>query len=105
MSGLFDTCSSAADLFLTDRSGDRRLLFRFLEQLHQLIFPQAGDGVAAVAARFVAEWNHDRAAVRHTLDLALEDAELGRIDQVVGRIDGEKRCANFFQVRSGIVIM
>ena len=81
-----------------DRGYDFRLVtwFGFFEQLHQLIFPQAGDGVAAVAARFVAEWNHDRAAVRHALDLALEDPELGRIDQVVGRIDRQQAARGFF---------
>ena len=79
--------------------------FRFLEQLHQLIFPQRGKCVAAVAARFVARRNHDRASLRDALDLALENAELGRIDQVVGGIDGEKRRTDFFQIRSRIVIM
>ena len=57
--------------------------------------------MAAVAARLVAQRNHDRAAVRHALDLALENAELGRIDQVVGGIDGQKRRADFFEVGPG----
>ena len=47
--------------------------------------------VAAVATRFVAQRNHDGASVRDTLDLALEDPEFRRIDQVVGGIDCEKR--------------
>src|SRR5262245_6041538 len=51
------------------RQGHRRLFRSFCEQLDQLIFPQAGDGVAAVAARFVAQWNNDRAAVWDALDL------------------------------------
>ena len=62
---------------------------RFVEELHQLIFPERGKGVAAVAAGFVAHWHDDGAAVRDALDLALEDTELGRVDQVVGKIDRE----------------
>src|SRR6185503_19887204 len=77
----------------------------FFKQLESLIFPQAGDGMASMAARFVAERNHDCAAVRDALDLALEDAEFGWIDQVVGGIDGQKLCLDFFEVRSGIVIV
>ena len=58
----------------------RGLFLGFLQQFHQLIFPQAGDGVAAVAARFVAHWNHDGATVRNAFDLAFENTELGRVD-------------------------
>src|SRR5438874_857823 len=72
----------------------------FAEQLHQLIFPQRRDCVAAVTARFVGRWNHDRAPLGNALDLALEDAEFGRINQVVGRVDGEKRRTNFLEVGS-----
>ena len=37
-------------------------------------------------------------------NFALENSELGRIDQVIGGIDRKQRCANFFQVWTGIVI-
>ena len=77
---------------------------RFAEQLHQLIFPQRCDRVAAVAARFVAHGNHNSATVRDALYLALEDTELRRIDKVVGGIDREKRGTDFFKVRTGIVV-
>ena len=61
--------------------------------------------MTAVAACLVTQRNHDRPSFRDTLDLTLEDPKLGRIDQVVGGIDGQKRCTNFFKVRSGIIIM
>ena len=44
---------------------------RFGEQLHQLFFPQRRDCVAAVTARFVGRWNHDRSPFGNALDLAL----------------------------------
>jgi hypothetical protein len=43
--------------------------------------------VTAVATRFVAEWNGDRASIRDAFDLALEDAEFGRINEIVCEID------------------
>ena len=61
--------------------------------------------MAAVAARFLAERDHYGASVRDAFDFALQNPKLGRVDQVVGRIDRQKRRANFFQVWSGIVIV
>ena len=60
--------------------------------------------MTAVTARFVARRNYDGAAVRDALDLALENPKLGWIDEIVGRINGEKGRANFFQIGPGIVI-
>ena len=57
-----------------------------------------------MAARFIAERNHDCAAVRDALDLAFKDAELRRIDQVIGRIDCQQRRLGFFKVGSWIII-
>src|SRR5436190_22186779 len=77
----------------------------FLQQLHQFIFPQRCDGMTAMAARFVAEGDDDRPAARDTLDLALKNPKLRRIDQIVGGINREQRRANFFEVWPGIVIV
>ncbi len=57
-----------------------------------------------MAARFVAEWNDQRATVRNALDFAFENSKLGWIDQIVRGIDREQRRPNFFQVRTRIVI-
>src|ERR1043166_4532030 len=46
----------------------------FVQKLHQLIFPQRRYRMAAVAAGFVAQGNHDGAPVRDAFNLALEDS-------------------------------
>ena len=61
--------------------------------------------MATVAARFVGRRDDDGVPVQDALDLAFEDAEFGRIDQVVGLVDREKGRTNFFQVRSRIIIV
>src|SRR6266513_3520173 len=81
-----------------------RATFRFFEQLHQLIFPQRGDRVAAMTTCLVAQRNYNRAPVRDALDLALEDSELGRIDQIIGGVDCQKPRLNFLQIRTRIVV-
>src|SRR5213082_4200583 len=80
-------------------------LLCFLEQPHQLILPESRNGVTAVTAGFVAQRNQHRAALWHPFDLALEDPELRGIDQIVGGIDRQEWGANFFQVRTGIIIV
>src|SRR5687767_15985852 len=52
-------------------------LLRNLQQRFEFGAPQSRDRVAAVTARFLAEWNRDGAAVRDTFCLPLENAELG----------------------------
>jgi hypothetical protein len=47
--------------------------------------------VAAVATRLVTEWNDDLAPVRNTLDLALENSEFRRINEVVRFLTRPKR--------------
>ena len=61
--------------------------------------------MAAVAACFVAEWKHNRAPVRDALDLALQDAQLGRVDQVVGEVDGQQRRTDLAQPGTGVIIL
>ena len=51
-----------------------------------------------------AEWNHHCATAADTRDFALENAELRRIDEIVGRVHREERCANIGQRRTRIVI-
>src|SRR5205085_4953091 len=52
------------------------LFRRFLQQSLQLVLPKRRNGVAAVAARFVAERNHNRASFRDAFDFAFENSEL-----------------------------
>src|SRR5438876_1476114 len=77
----------------------------FLQQRHQFIFPQRRDSVTAVPARFVAEGDDDRPATRDTLDLALQNPELWRVDQIIGGIDCQKLRVNFFEVWPGLGIV
>src|SRR5258708_6797867 len=79
-----------------------RLLFRFLEQLHQLIFPQRRDRVATVATCFVAHRNHDRTPLRDALYLLFKNGELGWINQIIGGIDRQQWGVDFFKIRSRI---
>ena len=38
-------------------------------------------------------------------DLAFKNPELGRINQIIGRVDGQKLYLNFLKIRPGIVIV
>ena len=61
--------------------------------------------MAAVTARFVACRDDDGASVRNALDLALENPEFGRINQIIGGVDCQKLCLDFFQIRAWIIIV
>ena len=50
-----------------------------------------------MSARLIAERNNKSATMRHALDLALENSELGRIDQIIRGIDREQWRANLFR--------
>ena len=68
------------------------------------MFPDGGESVGAVAAGLVGGGKDDGFGVGEAFDLALEDAELRGIDEVVGGVDGEERRANFLEVRAGVVV-
>jgi DNA-binding response OmpR family regulator len=57
------------------------------EQLGQVVLPQPRHGGRAVAACLLAARDQDVAALLNPLDLALHDAELGRVALVVGGVD------------------
>jgi hypothetical protein len=57
--------------------------------------------VTAVAARFIAQWDDHGATFWHAFDLALENAELWRIDQVISGVDRQQRRTNFLKVGPG----
>src|SRR5436305_13925871 len=81
------------------------LLLCFLEQAHQLIFPESRNCVTAVTAGFVAQRNQHCAALWHALDFVLQYPELRGVDHIVGRIDGEEWRVDFFKVGARIVIV
>src|SRR5262249_15008517 len=59
----------------------------------------------AVAASRRAQGQHDSSALWDALDLVFKDPELGRIDEVIGTIDREKRRANLFQLRPRVIVV
>src|ERR1017187_1148140 len=93
---------------LTDDKGDRlshwALLRRDLQQFDQVVLPQHGAGMRAVAAGFVAGRDQNVPAVGYPLDLALQDAQLRRIDLVIRRIDGPKRSLDLLQQGRRVVV-
>src|SRR5438046_10041674 len=81
------------------------LLLCFLEQAHQLIFPESRNGVTVGTAGFVAQRNQHCAALWPALDFALQDPELRGVDHIVGGIDGEEGRVDFFELGARIVIV
>src|SRR5205823_3708423 len=102
-------CLGARGLSVKNETERSKSLIRFFaapfEQAHQLIFPESSNGVTAVTAGFVAQRNQHCAALWHPLDLSLKDSEVGRIDQIVSRVNRQQRRTNFLKVGSGIVIV
>src|SRR2546428_8638579 len=75
-----------------------------VQQLEEVIFPEHGAVVRLVAAGLVAKRNQNVAAAPHFCYLAFQDAELGRVDFIIGRIDSEQRRLDFFEHGRGTVI-
>lgn len=57
-----------------------RLTSGFLQKFDEMLLPQTGNGVAAVATGLVAQGNDDGPPVWDAFDFAFEDSELGRVD-------------------------
>ena len=60
-------------------------------------FQTFANGVRSVAAGLRAQRHDHRLALLHALDLALENAELGRVDEIVRGVHREQRRANLLQ--------
>ena len=77
---------------------------RAVQQLQQMMFPRGSVQVRFVAAAVGCEWNENGAAVGQAFDLALQDAEFRRVDEIVGPIQRQQGRTNLVEVRSGVVI-
>ena len=77
---------------------------RRTQQILQVGLPDRRERVRAVAGRLVAQRQHDRAAFRHALDLALEDLQLRRVDEVVRGVHGQERRLDLLEAGTGIVV-
>ena len=60
--------------------------------------------MCAVPPGLIARGNQDEAPAFHPLDFPLHNAQLRRIDLIVGRVDGQERSLDAFESRRGIVI-
>src|SRR5262252_9433409 len=75
------------------------------EELDQVLLPQRGVAGRRVAARLLARRYLDVAAVLHALDLALHDAELGRVAFVIGGVDRDQPRPDALQAGLRVVIL
>ena len=64
-------------------------MLRFGEELLEILLPNGGEGVRAVATGLVGFGEEDRLAVFYALDLGFEKVLIRGIDQVIGGIDGD----------------
>ena len=67
--------------------------------------PERRARVGSVANRLWRHWHRHRAAARDAAYLVLENAELGRVDQIVGEVHREERRANRLEPRAGVVVL
>src|SRR6185369_13477911 len=74
-----------------------------LQQVGELLLPPLGLAGGAVADGLRAGGDQIVAAALHALDLALHDAELGRVPLVVGRVDREHARLDLLQQRLRVV--
>ena len=75
--------------------------FRLAEQPFEMFFPNGGKRVRAVSARPVAPGYDYRLTSLHEPNVPLEDVELGRIDEVVFKVDRQERNNDPLQSRPG----
>jgi hypothetical protein len=69
-----------------------------------VILPELRHGVRDVTARFFAQRNDDRSSLLHLRDTPLEEAQLRRVDDVVGEVDGQERCLDPVQPSLRLVV-
>src|SRR5689334_11806678 len=64
---------------------------RLAQQRDQVLLPDRGQGMGAMPPRPVAPGHDQRLAPSNMNDLPLQDAQLGRVDQVVLEVDRQER--------------
>src|SRR5205814_7657702 len=74
------------------------------QEIRQILFPDCRDRVCPVSSSLGAGRQYDRTTSEHAFDLALQDAQLRRIDEIVGGIYRDQWCANLLEIRSGVVV-
>src|ERR1700683_2383662 len=77
---------------------------RGLEQLREVLLPNSGPGVGAMAMRLFRSGQQYEAAVPDAFDFAFGDAKFRRIDEVIGGVDLQQRRLDLFESRRGVVV-
>ena len=72
-------------------------MLRIFEQHSQVLLPHRRDCVRAMAASLRARRDDEGGAALHAFDLALEDAELRWIDEIVSEVHRDEGRANAFE--------
>src|SRR6185437_11487292 len=78
--------------------------FGFGEEFDEVVLPDGGLGVGAVAVGLVGDGDEDELRVRHFPGELFGDAELGRIDVVVGGVDVHDGDGDAAEVGLGVVV-
>src|SRR5437868_5719823 len=69
-----------------------------------MVSPDCRKRVCPMSAGLVADGQQHELAVLYALDVAVNDLQLGWINRVIGRVDGGKRSADFFQLWFRVVV-
>ena len=100
-----DRCREAAHEAQTAAGiGGSLLRFGGGEQLLEVLLPHCGPGVRAVSVRLIRCGQQHEARLPHPFDLALGDAELRRIDEIVGGIDPHDAARRSFEGGRRVVV-
>src|SRR5215213_3345861 len=78
--------------------------FRGAQELHQVLAPDGGPRVGAVADRLLARGDEHVAPAAHARHEPLHEPELRRVHEVVGEVDREHGHADRLQPRRGVVV-
>ena len=86
------------------RSVGWRLFGGLGHEVDEVLLPDDGLGVGAVAAGGVGDGDEDELRVGHAGDHLFGDAELGRVDEVVGGVDPEDGRGDGGELGLGVVV-
>src|SRR5215204_4896578 len=81
------------------------ILLKLLEEFYQFPAPKRRKRVGAVAAGLVADRDQDEAPVFHLLDQLLHHRQLGRIDEIVSRVNRQQGRGDLREVRRRVVVL
>ena len=72
------------------------------EEVGEVLLPDGGLGVGAVAASGIGDGDEDELGVGYLCDHFFCDAQLGWVDEIVGRVDPEDRGGDVAESGAGL---